>query len=96
MKTNNTFWNILNTPSIVKAKLDDDSSIVYFSGKKVSTKAVGSEERHDVTNDYKFAEGSVLEKGAVRSALLLAKNEAVKVTRKGKTDPNTIGIIALN
>lgn len=51
-------------------------------GKKVSTKAVGSEERHDVTNDYKFAEGSVLEKGAVRSALLLAKNEAVKVTRK--------------
>ena len=38
-----------------------DSEVVYIDahavGKYISTKAVGSNDRHDVTLDYKYAEG---------------------------------------
>ncbi|XP_072029830.1 protein-glutamine gamma-glutamyltransferase K-like [Amphiura filiformis] len=37
-------------------------------GIKISTKAVGKDERHDITGDYKFREGSNLERIAVYTA----------------------------
>ena len=34
-------------------------------GKNISTKAVGSSDRHDVTDQYKFAEGTSAERASV-------------------------------
>ena len=34
-------------------------------GKSISTKAIGSSDRHDVTDQYKFAEGSTAERAAL-------------------------------
>ena len=41
---------------------DVDTSHV---GKNISTKAIGSSDRHDVTNVYKFKEGSTAERAAL-------------------------------
>ena len=41
---------------------DVDTSHV---GKNISTKAIGSSDRHDVTNLYKFKEGSTAERAAL-------------------------------
>ncbi|XP_071951655.1 protein-glutamine gamma-glutamyltransferase K-like [Antedon mediterranea] len=46
--------------------IDTDSDYV---GMNMSTKAVGRYARHDVTNDYKFREGSVEERTSVATAL---------------------------
>ena len=42
-------------------------SRVYTShvGKQISTKAIGSGQRHDITSDYKFPEGSLEERAAL-------------------------------
>lgn len=58
--------------------------LFLFSGKRISTKAVGKKERHDITGEYKFEEGSVLERASVRNALLKRSNVAVRPARKGK------------
>lgn len=34
-------------------------------GKNISTKAVGSSERHDITDEYKFKEGTTTERAAL-------------------------------
>lgn len=36
-------------------------------GKNISTKAIGSSRRHDVTDQYKFREGSTSERAALLS-----------------------------
>lgn len=41
----------------------------YSVGKNMSTKAVGSTNRHDVTGDYKFPEGSEEERATVIRAV---------------------------
>lgn len=35
-------------------------------GKSISTKAIGSSDRHDVTDQYKFEEGSASERAALQ------------------------------
>ena len=52
-------------------------------GKRVSTKAVGYYARNDITDEYKFREGSILERASVKNALLKSKNPAAKITKKG-------------
>lgn len=57
--------------------------ISLFLGKRVSTKAVGYYARNDITDEYKFREGSILERASVKNALLKSKNPAAKITKKG-------------
>ena len=57
--------------------------ISLFLGKRVSTKAVGYYARNDITDEYKFPEGSILERASVKNALLKSKNPAAKITKKG-------------
>ena len=53
-----------------------------FTGKKISTKAVGMDRREDITKCYKFAEKSALERASVRKAMGKAGNVAVTSTPK--------------
>ena len=53
-----------------------------FTGKKISTKAVGIDRREDITKCYKFAEKSALERASVRKAMGKAGNVAVTSTPK--------------
>ncbi|XP_072132772.1 protein-glutamine gamma-glutamyltransferase 2-like [Mobula birostris] len=48
-----------------RMKIDSDTKHV---GQKISTKCVGSDEREDITNNYKFSEGSLLERHVVQMA----------------------------
>lgn len=59
------------------------NQFIISLGKKISTKALGSFTRQDLTNDYKYAEGSILERAAVKNALLKVKNPAIKEVKKG-------------
>jgi len=69
-----------------KNKDSDDWEAIYRNktlvGKRISTKAVGSQEEHEITEDYKFREGSVLERASVKNALIKSKNPAARSTRK--------------
>ena len=47
------------------------------------TKAVGEDKVDDITDEYKFVEGTMMERASVKKALLKAKNIAVKAVPKG-------------
>lgn len=47
------------------------------------SKAVGKDTVEDITDEYKFSEGSILERASVRNALLKSHNVAVKAVPKG-------------
>ena len=56
-------------------------SIVYspfftflFEGRAISTKAVGSMSRDDITFEYKYKDGSIFESGAVRNAMEICQH----------------------
>jgi len=51
-------------------------------GEKVVTKAVGEDKADDITDEYKFVEGSMMERASVKKALLKSKNIAVKAVPK--------------
>ena len=55
-----------------------------LSGQKLVTKAVGKDAADEITDEYKFPEGSILERASVRNAMLKSRNVAIKAVTKGE------------
>ena len=50
----------------------------YFKGHSISTKKVGSNWRHDITDEYKFQDGTIIESASVRTALKLVQHKILE------------------
>ena len=57
---------------------------LYYPGQKLVTKAVGKDAADEITDEYKFPEGSILERASVRNAMLKSRNVAIKAVTKGE------------
>ena len=53
-------------------------------GRKTSTKYPNTWGREDITHQYKFREGSVLERSAVKNAMSKSDNYPYRAMKKGK------------
>lgn len=58
--------------------------MLSFSGKNMSTKAVGCNERFDVTDEYKFKEGSALERVSVTNAVSRSRHREISARKSGQ------------
>lgn len=70
-----------------KVMFSDTSKV----GKKISTKAVGSTQREDITLHYKYAEGSVEERAALTGGATVATDESVQFSVNFNASTYNIG-----
>ncbi|KAJ7377341.1 hypothetical protein OS493_029700 [Desmophyllum pertusum] len=78
------YWDVEKTDGSMKATNVDKNSI----GNSVSTKTPGSDEREDITHEYKYPEGSEEERDAVKFAFQFSSRTEHEVYKSEVEDVN--------